>query len=144
MCNHDRAEVVHRCNERKFDIFSFPPCQNVAASPQAGPGTSGGGTTRSNIFTPDQPHPSTAAIAAVASSGITPAVLSQPPTTGKGNAEEKKRKRLPPWKDAVLVNRLGKVLYVLTFVLFNVIFWIVALQEYLRDAEHYLKDREIA
>ena len=39
-------------------------------------------------------------------------------------------------------NHLGKIVYVILYVLFNIVFWITAITEYLRPAEEYLyKDR---
>ena len=38
----------------------------------------------------------------------------------------------------MFINNLGKFVYLLILVVFNIVFWTVALQEYLRDAEQYI------
>ncbi|TRY75302.1 hypothetical protein TCAL_15664 [Tigriopus californicus] len=41
-------------------------------------------------------------------------------------------------RDAQKTNQLGKTLFLLVILIFNLIFWIVALGEYVKSAEHYL------
>ena len=37
-------------------------------------------------------------------------------------------------------NFLGKVIYVVLYLLFNIVFWSIATNEYLRPAEEYIND----
>lgn len=38
------------------------------------------------------------------------------------------------------VNDIGKVIYVVLYVMFNIVFWAVAITEYIRPAEEYIND----
>ena len=44
----------------------------------------------------------------------------------------------PDYSRAVKINRVGKFMFFSVVLIFNVIFWIVAMQEYNRPAEEYL------
>lgn len=43
-------------------------------------------------------------------------------------------------KNAVKVNKFGKVLFLIIVISFNVGFWLIALSEYVKSAEHYLNE----
>ena len=40
-------------------------------------------------------------------------------------------------------NHLGKVIYVVCYLLFNLVFWITAITEYMRPAEEYISKEEV-
>ena len=45
---------------------------------------------------------------------------------------------------ATKINQLGKVLFLALIFVFNLVFWLVALNEYVKDAQHYLHLDEVA
>ena len=52
--------------------------------------------------------------------------------------EVKKKTKAENMREATKINTIGKVIFIMICVLFNIVFWAVAVNEYVRPAEVYI------